>query len=152
MCIRDRNDSGVTNFGKEAIKEMNRLGVVIDMSHSAEKSTLDAIELSQKPIAITHANPNFWYKALRNKSNDLLKALANSQGMLGLSLYAHHLKESTNCRLESFCEMAARTVEIMGIDNVGIGSDLCLFQPDSVVEWMRNGTWTKSKNLSLIHI
>ena len=42
--------------------------------------------------------------------------------------------------------MAARTVEIMGIDNVGIGSDLCLFQPDSVVEWMRNGTWTKSKN------
>ena len=142
----EKNDSGVTNFGKEAIKEMNRLGVVIDMSHSAEKSTLDAIELSQKPIAITHANPNFWYKALRNKSNDLLKALANSKGMLGLSLYAHHLKESTNCRLESFCEMAARTVEIMGIDNVGIGSDLCLFQPDSVVEWMRNGTWTKSKN------
>ena len=138
----EKNDSGVTNFGKEAIKEMNRLGVVIDMSHSAEKSTLDAIELSQKPIAITHANPNFWYKALRNKSNDLLKALANSKGMLGLSLYAHHLKESTNCRLESFCEMAARTVEIMGIDNVGIGSDLCLFQPDSVVEWMRNGTWT----------
>ena len=142
----EKNDSGVTNFGKEAIKEMNRLGVVIDMSHSAEKSTLDAIELSQKPIAITHANPNFWYRALRNKSNDLLKALANSKGMLGLSLYAHHLKESTNCRLESFCEMAARTVEIMGIDNVGIGSDLCLFQPDSVVEWMRNGTWTKSKN------
>ena len=142
----EKNDSGVTNFGKEAIKEMNRLGVVIDMSHSAEKSTLDAIELSQKPIAITHANPSFWYKALRNKSNDLLKALANSKGMLGLSLYAHHLKESTNCRLESFCEMAARTVEIMGIDNVGIGSDLCLFQPDSVVEWMRNGTWTKSKN------
>ena len=142
----EKNDSGVTNFGKEAIKEMNRLGVVIDMSHSAEKSTLDAIELSQKPIAITHANPNFWYRALRNKSNDLLKALANSKGMLGLSLYAHHLKESTNCRLESFCEMAARTVEIMGIDNVGIGSDLCLFQPDSVVEWMRNRTWTKSKN------
>ena len=59
------------------------------MSHSAEKSTLDAIELSQKPIAITHANPNFWYKALRNKSNDLLKALANSKGMLGLSLYLY---------------------------------------------------------------
>ncbi len=142
----EKNDSGVTNFGKEAIKEMNKLGVVIDMSHSAEKSTLDAIEISQKPIAITHANPNFWYKALRNKSNDLLKALASSKGMLGLSLYAHHLKDSTNCRLESFCEMAARTVEIMGVDNVGIGSDLCLFQPDSVVEWMRNGTWTKSKN------
>ena len=142
----EKTDSGVTNFGKEAIKEMNRLGIVVDMSHSAEKSTLDAIDLSKKPIAITHANPNFWHKALRNKSDDLLKALASSNGMLGLSLYAHHLKDSTNCKLESFCEMAARTVDIMGINNVGIGSDLCLNQPDSVVEWMRNGTWTKTKN------
>jgi microsomal dipeptidase-like Zn-dependent dipeptidase len=142
----EKTDSGVTNFGKEAIKEMNRLGIVVDMSHSAEKSTFDAIDLSKKPIAITHANPNFWHKALRNKSNDLLKALASSNGMLGLSLYAHHLKDSTSCKLESFCEMAARTVDIMGINNVGIGSDLCLNQPDSVVEWMRNGTWTKTKN------
>ena len=142
----EKTDSGVTNFGKEAIKEMNRLGIVVDMSHSAEKSTFDAIDLSKKPIAITHANPNFWHKALRNKSNDLLKALASSNGMLGLSLYAHHLKDSTSCKLDSFCEMVARTVDIMGINNVGIGSDLCLNQPDSVVEWMRNGTWTKTKN------
>ncbi len=142
----EKNDSGVTNFGKEAIKEMNRVGIVIDMSHSAEKSTLDAIEISQKPIAITHANPSFWHNAIRNKSKDLLKNLANSGGMLGLSLYAHHLKDGTNCKLESFCEMAARTAEIMGVENLGIGSDLCLNQPDLVVEWMRNGTWTKSKN------
>ena len=142
----EKNDSGVTNFGKEAIREMNRVGIVIDMSHSAEKSTFDAIELSEKPIAITHANPSFWYKALRNKSTDLLKALADNKGILGLSLYAHHLKDSTNCKLESFCEMAAKTAEIMGVKNIGIGSDLCLNQPDSVVEWMRNGTWTKTKN------
>ena len=142
----EKNDSGVTNFGKEAIKEMNKVGIVIDMSHSAEKSTLDAIELSEKPIAITHANPSFWYKALRNKSTDLLKTLADSKGMLGLSLYAHHLKDGTDCKIESFCEMAARTADIMGVKNIGIGSDLCLYQPDSVVEWMRNGTWTKAKN------
>ena len=57
----ENTDSGVTNFGREVIKEMNRVGLVIDMSHSAEKSTIDAIELSQKPIAITHANPYFWH-------------------------------------------------------------------------------------------
>ncbi len=142
----EKNDSGVTNFGKEAIKEMNKVGIVIDMSHSAEKSTFDAIELSEKPIAITHANPNFWHKALRNKSTDLLKTLADSKGMLGLSLYAHHLKDSTNCKIESFCEMTAKTADIMGVKNIGIGSDLCLYQPDSIVEWMRNGTWTKTKN------
>ncbi len=142
----EKNDSGVTNFGKEAIKEMNRVGIVIDMSHSAEKSTLDAIEVSEKPIAITHANPSFWHEAKRNKSDKVLKVLSESGGMLGLSLYSHHLKNGPKCTLLNFCEMVAKTVDIMGIKNVGIGSDLCLNQPDHVVEWMRNGTWSKSKN------
>jgi membrane dipeptidase len=139
-------DSGVTNFGKEVIKEMNRLGLVIDMSHSAEKSTIDAIEISEKPIAITHANPSFWHPAKRNKSNKLLKILSEHKGMLGMSLYPHHLKDGTDCSLESFCEMIAKAADIMGAEKIGIGSDLCLNQPDTIVEWMRNGTWTKSKN------
>tara|TARA_B100002051_G_scaffold176497_1_gene166913 strand:- start:3991 stop:4959 length:969 start_codon:yes stop_codon:yes gene_type:complete len=142
----EKTDSGVTNFGKETIKEMNRVGIVIDMSHSAEKSTFDAIDLSLKPIAITHANPLFWHKAKRNKSNDLLKALSESGGMLGLSLYSHHLKNGKDCSLQSFCEMVAKTADIMGTKKIGIGSDLCLNQPDNIVEWMRNGTWTKTKN------
>ena len=142
----EKNDSGVTNFGREVIREMNRIGIVIDMSHSAEQSTFDAIEISQKPIAITHANPSFWHPAKRNKSNELLKALSDNDGMLGLSLYPHHLKNNTDCSLESFCEMVAKTAEIMNVKNIGIGSDLCLRQPDSIVEWMRNGTWSKSRN------
>ena len=142
----EKNDSGVTNFGREVIKEMNRVGIVIDMSHSAEKSTFDAIDISEKPIAITHANPFFWHSVKRNKSSELLKVLSESGGMLGLSLYPHHLKEGTNCSLESFCEMTARLSDIMNLEKIGIGSDLCLNQPDIVVEWMRNGTWTKTKN------
>ena len=142
----EKNDSGVTRMGKEVIKEMNRLGLVVDMSHSAEKSTFDAIELSSKPIAITHANPSFWFGAKRNKSNELLKALADSKGMLGLSLYPHHLKDKSNCTLESFCEMAAKTAELIGVEHIGIGSDLCIGHPNSVVEWMRNGKWTKQKD------
>ena len=142
----EQNDSGVTRMGKEVIKEMNRVGIVVDMSHSAEKSTFDAIEFSSKPIAITHANPTFWFAAKRNKSNELLKTLADSEGMLGLSLYPHHLKDTSNCTLESFCEMAAKTADLMGVKHIGIGSDLCIRQPNSVVEWMRNGTWTKTKD------
>ena len=57
------------------IKEMNRVGLVIDMSHSAERSTMEAIELSDRPIAITHANPASWHPALRNKPDDVLRAL-----------------------------------------------------------------------------
>ncbi len=142
----ETKDSGVTNFGREVIKEMNKLGMVVDMSHSAEQSTFDAINISEKPIAITHANPNFWHSAKRNKSSELLKVLGESGGMLGLSLYAHHLKDGPKCKLENFCEMIAKTAEIMGVDKIGIGSDLCLNQPDKIVEWMRNGTWTKKKN------
>ena len=142
----EENDSGVTRMGKEVIKEMNRVGIIVDMSHSAEKSTLDAIEISDKPIAITHANPSFWHEAKRNKSETLLRELGQSNGMIGLSLYPHHLSNGTNCTLESFCEMVARTADIMGAEHIGIGSDLCLNQPDSVVDWMRNGTWTKTKD------
>ena len=142
----EKVDSGVTNFGREVIREMNRVGLVVDMSHSAEKSTLNAIEFSEKPIAITHANPSFWHPAKRNKSSDLLKILSDSGGMLGLSLYPHHLKDNTNCTLDSFCEMVAKTAEIMDVKKIGIGSDLCLDHPDTVVEWMRNGSWSKSKN------
>ena len=142
----EENDSGVTRMGKQVIKEMNRVGLVVDMSHSADRSTMDAIEISERPIAITHANPSFWHPALRNKSNEILKALGESDGMLGFSVYPHHLKDNSDCTIESFCEMIASTADLIGISHIGIGSDLCQNQPDSVVEWMRNGTWTKIKN------
>ena len=144
-CYED-NDPGITRMGKQVIKEMNRVGLVVDMSHSAEQSTLEAIEISERPIAITHANPTFWHPALRNKSNKVLEALGESSSMLGFSVYAHHLKGGTNCSLESFCSMVAKTAEIMGVTNIGIGTDLCQNQPDSIVEWMRNGTWTNERD------
>ena len=139
----EENDTGVTRMGRQVIAEMNRVGLVIDMSHSGERSTLDAIEISERPIAITHANPSFWHPALRNKSDEVLKALGETGGMLGFSMYPHHLKDKSDCTVESFCDMIARTADLMGIDHIGIGSDLCQDQPDSVVEWMRVGRWSK---------
>ncbi|MGB2069641.1 MAG: membrane dipeptidase, partial [Candidatus Puniceispirillaceae bacterium] len=139
----EAEDPGVTRMGRQVIKEMNRVGLVVDMSHSAERSTLEAIEISERPIAITHANPTFWYPARRNKSDDVLRALGQTGGMLGFSMYPHHLKDKSDCTLANFCEMIARTADLMGIDNIGLGSDLCQGQPDSVVEWMRVGRWSK---------
>jgi len=139
----EADDPGITRMGRQVIHEMNRVGLVIDMSHSAERSTLEAIEISERPIAITHANPASWHPALRNKSETVLKALAESGGMLGFSLYPHHLNEGSRCTLEDFCTMIARTAEVMGMEQIGFGSDLCQNQPDTVVAWMRNGTWTR---------
>ncbi|MGB0847324.1 MAG: membrane dipeptidase [Thiolinea sp.] len=139
----EAEDPGVTRMGKEVIREMNRVGLVVDMSHSAERSTLEAAEISERPIVVTHANPSFWHPALRNKSDDVLKALAECKGMLGFSMYPHHLQGGGACTLQSFCEMIARTADIMGVEHIALGSDLCQDQPDSVVEWMRVGRWTK---------
>lgn len=141
-CYED-DDTGLTRFGKQAVAEMNRVGLVVDMSHSADRSTLEAIDHSSRPIAITHANPSWWHKALRNKSDEVLKALTARGGMLGFSMYPHHLKDGTACTRDSFCEMIAEAASRYGAQNLGIGTDLCQDQPDSIVEWMRVGRWSK---------
>ena len=139
----EKEDSGLTRMGREVVTEMNRVGLVVDMSHSGERSTFDAIEHSARPIAITHANPSAWHPALRNKSDALIKALAARDGILGFSTYPHHLKGGSACDLGEFCAMILRTADLIGPEHIAIGTDLCQDQPDSIVEWMRVGRWTK---------
>lgn len=139
----EAEDTGITRMGRQVIREMNRVGLIIDMSHSADRSTIEAADLSERPIAITHANPHSWAPALRNKKDDVIRAVTENGGMIGFSLYPHHLRNKSDCTLQDFCEMIARAAERFGVDHLGIGSDLCQDQPDSVVEWMRTGRWTK---------
>ncbi len=139
----EAEDTGITRMGRQVIKEMNRVGLVVDMSHSADRSTIEAAEISERPIAITHANPYAWSPALRNKKDDVIRAVTENGGMMGFSVYPHHLKGKSGCSLESFCEMIARAAETYGAQNLGIGTDLCQDHPDSVVEWMRVGRWSK---------
>ncbi len=136
-------DSGITRMGKQVIKEMNRVGLVVDMSHSGDRSTIEAADISERPIAITHANPYEWSPALRNKKDDVIRAVTEGGGMLGFSVYPHHLKGKGDCTLESFCQMIADTAGKYGAEHLGIGTDLCQDQPDSIVEWMRVGRWSK---------
>jgi microsomal dipeptidase-like Zn-dependent dipeptidase len=138
----EAEDSGISRFGRQVIREMNRVGMIVDLSHSAERTSLEAIEISERPVAVTHANPKFFHDGLRNKSEGLLKALAASGGMLGFSLYPFHLKDGPDCRAEDFADMVARTVDLMGIDHVGLGSDTCRKWGYETLEWMRSGRWT----------
>lgn len=140
----EQKDTGITRFGKQAIAEMNRVGMIIDMSHSAEQSTLEAIDLSTRPICISHANPSAAHNALRNKSDTVISALTKSGGLLGFSLYPFHLPNGSDCTLTDFCTMIANCAEKYGVDHLAIGSDLCLNQPQSVLDWMRNGRWSKA--------
>ena len=139
----ETEDTGITRMGKQVIKEMNRVGLVVDMSHSADRSTIEAAEISERPISITHANPHAWSPALRNKKDHVIRAVTENGGMFGFSIYPHHLKGKSGCTLDSFCEMIGRTADKYGVDHFGLGTDLCQDQPDSVVEWMRVGRWSK---------
>ena len=67
--------------------------------------------------------------------------------MMGFSLYPHHLAGGSECGLDSFCQMIAQAAERYGVTTLGIGSDLCQDQPDSIVDWMRNGRWSKGGEL-----
>ncbi|MEP6064806.1 MAG: membrane dipeptidase, partial [Paracoccaceae bacterium] len=72
-----------------------------------------------------------------------IRAVTENGGMLGFSVYPHHLKGKSDCTLDSFCQMIADTADKYGAEHLGIGTDLCQDQPDSVVEWMRVGRWSK---------
>jgi microsomal dipeptidase-like Zn-dependent dipeptidase len=140
---QETEDSGLTRMGREVIGEMNRLGMLIDLSHAGERTALGAIAASRRPVAVTHATPSAWRAGKRQVSETLMRELAQSGGMLGLSIYPHHLRDGSATTLAAFCEMAAQAAEIMGVGQLGIGSDLCLDQPDEVLGWMREGKWTR---------
>jgi len=141
-CFESK-DSGVSRFGESVIEEMNRLGMIVDLSHAGKQTCLDAIKFSKEPVAISHANPSFFHNSVRNIDNEVLTALKNKNGFFGMSLYPYHLKNLGDCRVEDFCEMIKKLINLIGDDNIGIGSDLCLNWPNEVVMWMRNGKWTK---------
>jgi membrane dipeptidase len=137
------NDSGLSRFGREVVREMNRVGMVVDLAHSGERTTLETIEHSTRPVCISHANPDFFYDNVRNKSDKVLRALGESGGLLGFSLYPLHIGGAA-CRLEVFTEMVARAAEMMGVEHIGFGTDTVRGWPDSVLGWMRSGRWTWS--------
>ncbi len=136
-------DSGLSRFGKQVIEEMNRLGMIVDLSHAGRQTCLDAINHSNKPVAISHANPKFFHQSIRNIDNDVLIELSKKNGFIGLSLYPYHLKNKGDCSIEDFCLMVKELINLIGVDHIGIGSDLCNNWPDEVVMWMRNGKWSK---------
>ncbi|RWB71149.1 MAG: membrane dipeptidase [Mesorhizobium sp.] len=139
----EKEDSGVTRMGREAIAEMNRLGMIIDLSHAGERTALEAIALSERPVVISHANPRWLRDSNRNVSKHVLQALREREGLLGLSLYPLHLPNGSDTTLDQFGKMAREAAEIVGVEHLGIGSDLCQDQPDSVLRWMREGRWSR---------
>lgn len=145
-CL-EPSDSGLSgHYGVNLVREMNRAGMLIDLSHCGDRTCLDAIEASEAPVAITHANPYEYVGdtvelAERNRSTEVINELISAGGVLGLSMYPKLAPGGSNGTIRDFCEMVAWSAERFGAENLGIGTDLYLGHGRESVLWWRTGRW-----------
>lgn len=133
-------DSGLTRFGRTIVAEMNRVGMLVDLSHVGNITSRNAIDASANPVAITHSNPTWFVDNPRNKPDSVIRALVERGGVFGCCLYPNVIGGSTRTR-QSFCEMVVRLVEQHGPEHIAIGSDCTRGWDDGYVSWLRNGRW-----------
>jgi membrane dipeptidase len=126
------DDKGLTSFGRELVIEMNRLGMLIDLSHCGHRTTMDAIEASAAPVAFTHANPLALARNPRNKSDEAFKALAARGGVAGVVDLPAWLTHDGQATLEDYLRAIDYLVNLIGVDHVGLGTDFMEEMPEEI--------------------
>ena len=130
-------DEGLSLFGRTVVREMNRLGIAVDLSHVGERSAREAASVSRVPVLLTHANAKHVSDVPRNKSDDLIKAVAATGGLVGLSVYGPMCwtgDPSRRPKLDDFYRHVEHVVGLVGIDNVSLGTDFPAVSDISSVE------------------
>lgn len=125
--ITEKSDAGLSHFGKKVIAEMNRVGMIIDLSHTGIRTSLDAIELSKDPVIFSHSNAQKITSHVRNLTDEQIKALAKNNGIIGinsLALFLGTKKSSAN----KIVEHINHITNLVGTsDNVALGLDQVYF-------------------------
>ncbi len=114
---------GVSQWGEEVIHEMNRLGLMVDLSHAAESSFYDALDISSAPIICSHSNCKALCNVPRNLTDDQLRAIAAKGGVVQITLYHGFLTTATDASLTDAIAHLEHAIDVMGIDHVGLGTD-----------------------------
>lgn len=114
---------GVSPFGRQVIERMNRLGIMVDLSHGGEQSFYDALELSSKPIVCSHSSCRALCDHPRNLTDDQMRQLALKGGVMQVTAYHGFLSLNDDASIVTFMQHLNHAVEVMGIDHVGIGTD-----------------------------
>ena len=115
--------NGVSQFGEKVINEMNRCGIMVDLSHAGEKSFYDALQISTTPIVCSHSNCRALCDHPRNLTDDQLRALAQAGGVAHTTLYAGFLRTEGEATILDAVSHLEHAIDVMGIDHVGIGTD-----------------------------
>lgn len=119
----ERVDTGVSDFGVSIIKAMNEAGMLIDVSHSGDQTTLDAVELSPQPIAFTHSNCRALNDHPRNKTDEMIVKLAAKGGVMGITGVRNFISNRDPTTIVDYVDHIEHVVGLVGIEHVGIGSD-----------------------------
>ncbi|MGH8204087.1 MAG: dipeptidase [Steroidobacteraceae bacterium] len=119
----DRVDGGVSDYGAEIIAAMNDVGMLVDVSHCGDRTTLDAIEISKRPVAITHSNCRALNNHPRLKTDEAIAKLAAKGGVMGITGVRNFVRSREPTTIEHIVDHVDHVVKLAGIEHVGIGSD-----------------------------
>ena len=122
-CRDNEEGRGVNAFGEEVIHEMNRVGMMVDISHAGEQTFYDALDISTKPIVASHSSSRALCNHPRNLTDEQMKALAAKGGVAQVTLYNGFLKEEGAATIQDAIAHLNHMVDVMGIEHVGIGTD-----------------------------
>lgn len=126
----ERVDGGVSDFGVSIIEEMNKVGMLVDVSHCGDRTTLDGIAISKKPIAITHSNCRALIDHPRVKTDEAIKAMAAKGGVMGITGVRNFVSKTDPTTIVNYADHIDHVVKLAGIDHVGIGTDSDLYGYD----------------------
>jgi membrane dipeptidase len=136
-CMETRPAVGLTRFGHDLVRTMNEVGVAIDLSHCSEQTGRDAAAASSRPVLLTHANAKAIHDRVRNKSDDTLRAVAGTGGVIGVSIHGFMNwsgRPGEPPTLEDFARHARHVANVAGIEHVGIGTDYAAVQDDATAQ------------------
>jgi membrane dipeptidase len=145
MCYNTQNligtgcyerDGGLSGFGHEIVAEMNRVGVMCDLSHVGSKTSEEVILTSKKPVCYSHCLPSGLKDHPRNKSDEELKFIADHGGFVGVTMFAPFLKKGIESTVDDYVEAIQYIFNIVGEDNIGIGTDFTQGHGQPFFEWL----------------
>lgn len=123
--LKERKDGGLTNFGYDCVKRMNKIGMLIDISHAGDLTALEAVEASDKPILISHCGSQTITPTTRMLPDNVLQAMAEKDGVVGIETagWGHRTQKHPEGDIEGFMEQVAYCIKLLGVSHVGIGPD-----------------------------
>ncbi len=145
---RDRNDGTLSHFGVEVVERCNELGILIDLSHCGDRTSLDAIEISSQPCVYTHTGCRGLYRSLRNRTDEQITAVADKDGVVGIFNISEWMTAADTVTLEAALDHIQHVVQIAGIDHVGFGSDHSMETLDNLDELVRRSQSTAAEEMA----